>query len=451
MRFPSGVQHFIHLLPSGIAARVAWACIVLLHVVFLIYALNHEHCYTVDSSEYLFAAENMKQGMLYAGPLNEKPEDPSLFSRRTPGYPLFLLISGGGMITLLIQLSLSLFSIHTGLRILRLFQPPPSAELIYLSLFCLQGSQMVYSSMYMTELLFQSVLVYALFLLLKSHWQITKAQVMRIHVLMAALYLIKPIALFCWVPVSLYLFLRWRKMMGTYLLLIPVLIHLGIIGSISWNNYRQTGVIEYSNISRKVILNYTVPELLKSDQEKGDVAKDLIRFQDSLAKMDYRAQCTAADDYIRNTLQAAPGKFLFLQMKGVSRFLFDTGRWDLECWRLGYQHVDETPSLMRMVQQQGVGSLLSYFKSLPTTYTLYYLLTAISYIVTGLLFLYGCFSSPVPVYAKTMIGCTVLYFALLSGPSASARFRIPVGPMIVLVAAASLSNRQLFHFRRNNA
>jgi len=99
MRFPSGVHHFIHLLPSGIAARVAWACIVLLHVAFLLYALNHEHYYTADSSEYLFAAENMKQGMLYAGPLNEKTEDPSLFSRRTPGYPLFLLISGGGMIT----------------------------------------------------------------------------------------------------------------------------------------------------------------------------------------------------------------------------------------------------------------------------------------------------------------------------------------------------------------
>ncbi len=450
MRFPSGVHHFIHLLPSGIAARVAWACIVLLHVAFLLYALNHEHCYTADSSEYLFAAENLKQGVLYAGHLNDNPKDPSLFSRRTPGYPLFLLISGGGIITLLIQLALSLFSIHTGLRILRLFQTPPSAELVYLSLFCLQGSQMVYSSMYMTEILFQSILVYTLFLLVQSSRQITKAQVIQIHVLMAALYLIKPIALFCWVPVSLFFFFRWRKTLSARLLLIPALLHLGIIGCITWNNYRQTGVMEYSNISRKVLLNYTVPLLIKSDHKLESSANNLLHFQDSLAKMEYAVQCKAADDYIRNTLQAAPVELLILHMKGVARFLFDTGRWDLECWRLGYQRVEETPSLMGMAKRQGIGGLFFYFNGLPPTYSLYYLVSSICIVMTGLLFIYGFFSAPFPMYAKTMIGCTVLYFSFLSGPSSSARFRLSVGPLIVLVAAACLSNRQLFHLKQKN-
>ena len=97
------------------------------------FAWTKGHVYTQDSFEYLQQAENLlREGHWSCGTATDTAADESLWSRRPPGYALFILLTSLGLnfplMTLLVQGVLSVFNLTFAIHlfILTTKRDPPS-------------------------------------------------------------------------------------------------------------------------------------------------------------------------------------------------------------------------------------------------------------------------------------------------------------------------------------
>ncbi|MBL7924139.1 MAG: glycosyltransferase family 39 protein, partial [Bacteroidia bacterium] len=248
-------------------SRFLWVLIVATQLFFFISALKSNHTRSADSAEYLYMAYNLQHhGLIYSGDAEAAERDLSLYSRRTPGYPLFLLVGmigiGSGILPLAIQCLLSLLSIYLGSRILRSIHPAETAQSLYLALLLFFPSQFIYPAFYMTETLFQSALLLSIFFLFRFEERGTYSLYYLHHFFLAAMYLVKPAAMFLWLGVTLYSIFSHHFVGVNRRQVFISLLHILLLGSIFIKNHQRTGIAEYSSIGRKLIINYNLPDLL---------------------------------------------------------------------------------------------------------------------------------------------------------------------------------------------
>ncbi len=424
-----------------------FALLIAIQLFFLISTLRKQHTSTADSKEYLLQAQNLMQhGSTYCGDFEDPVKDPGLYSRRTPGYAVFILITSWFLflpsLTLLAQVALSLFNSYIGFKIADIVSKGSLRKGLYYAAFLFFPSQFIYAATFMSEIPFQTSLVLAVYFLFLFHERGQRRNLYFSHLFVAIAYLIKPIAVFLWVFFILFSTINKTESRSSQHMALLALAHFVLIGTILMTNYHKTGLAEYSGIGRKVIFNYTLPAVLRYSygEEKANHLIDSV--QNELGEMPYALQSTNTESYIRHVLLTRPVDFVRVQLLSMPKFFLETCRWDLEFWREGIRPMEKTPSLVNAYKSDGINGILNIFCQWPVVYTGYYSLVTLSVFLLFFAFIKGLFSKVLPRRYKLFFGILILYFVLLTGPSASARFRLPVFPFIALLAVSAFSEKK---------
>ncbi|MFN0187135.1 MAG: glycosyltransferase family 39 protein [Bacteroidia bacterium] len=426
---------------------VLWVLLISTQLFFLVYAQMHHQTKTADSDEYIYQAKNLfDYGTTYSGDYTVSNLDISLYNRRTPGYPVFLILTQilfqSDFLPILLQCALSILNIFIGYKIFKLISPDTKKTSLYLLFFLFFPSQFLYATVFMSEILFQTSILLCVYYLLKFE-KSGKFKYFYIHHLLLALaYLIKPVALFLWLGYSLYSIIVHNNQRVAIRQVPAALFHVLLLGSFFLKNYHQTGIAEYSGIGRKVIINYTMPALLSFYENETYAKNKIDSLQLSLRNESYASQCASIDLFIRQEITAHPIHFFLLHGYGVFKFLLETGRWDLELWRVGYENVEKTPSLKNTYSMNGISGVLHELNQWPILYLIYYCFVVFASIALFLLFINSLFTRSLIRRHKLLLIATIIYFTILSGPSASARFRLPVFPILVILALSSFNKNE---------
>lgn len=429
--------------------KLLWFLIIATQLFFFSYSQVHQHTQTADSGEYIHLAKNLVDyGVIYSGDYTAAPKDLSLYSRRTPGYPIFLILTkilfNSDFLPLLLQCLLSIFNIFLGYKIAKQILLENSNMHLFLLFFLFFPSQYIYATLYMSEILFQTSLLGCIYYLLKFETSGQFKYFYIYQILLAIAYLIKPVALFLWLGYILYgiIFHNNRGMAARQLAM--TLFHILIIGGFFIKNYRQTGIAEYSGIGRKLLINYNMPALISSYENEETSRNRLDSLQLSMSHQSYASQCANIDLFIRNEVTNHPLHFIALQSYGSVKFFLETGRWDLELWRRGHQHLDDIPSLKKQFTTKGFSGILEELKKWNSIYLIYYVFVIITSITLFILFIKNLFRTSILRRHQFLLVATIIYFALLTGPSASARFRLPIFPILVILSMAGFQKNDEF-------
>ena len=424
-----------------------WVLLISTQLFFFAYAQIHQHTKTADSDEYIYQAKNLiDYGTTYSGDYTASNLDVSLYDRRSPGYPGFLILTllvfKSEFLPLFLQCVLSILNIFIGYKILKLISPDTKKTYLYLFFFLFFPSQFIYATVFMSEILFQTSILLCLYYLLQFEKN-GRFNYFYIHHLMLALaYIIKPVALFLWLAYSLYSIIVHNNRGIAARQIAAALFHVLLLGSFFLKNYNQTGIAEYSGIGRKLIINYNMPALLSFYEDETYAKNKIDSLQYSLKNESYASQCANIDLFIRQEVTSHPIHFLMLQGYGSIKLLLETGRWDLELWRVGYENVEKTSSLKNTYSTNGISGVLHELNQWPILYLIYYCFVIFASIALFLLFINSLFNKSLIRRHKLLLLATIIYFAILSGPSASARFRIPVFPILVILALSSFNKNE---------
>lgn len=426
--------------------HLPWLLLFLLQLGFLVFGLETKHNYTADSTEYLQQAENiLREGSTYCGDPTVEPREPSLYSRRPPGYGTFILLSSIFLtfpyLTLVIQCILSVFNLYIGYRILRFIRPDVKPTGLYLTGALFAPSQFIYAVHYMNEIPFQTCLLLGLYYLLRFERHDGNIRhLYKHHLCIIGCYLIKPVAMFLWVFSILHVILTKKDTKATVELSLLSALHLLIVGGTMWYNYYRVGIAEYSSIGHKLFINYNLPALLNNLYGPEKAAYIVDSLQTEMSTESYPIQAAIADQFIRNEISNHPFNYVAVHIKGMLFFITDIGRWDVELMRKGREFTEQLPSLSKKYKAGGVTAVIEYFREWNPLYLLYFAISIIFLALVLVLFIQQL------LFARTnrsfiyLVAGLALYFAFLTGPSGSARFRVPVYPLIVAVAAGALAD-----------
>ncbi|MBK9400485.1 MAG: hypothetical protein IPN36_06365 [Bacteroidetes bacterium] len=415
--------------------------LIMVQIVFLTYAIFNNHHFTNDSVEYLNQAGNLiEHGSLYCGDYNVLEKDPGLYSRRPPAYAVFLLMTTFflhlNLGALLIQCFLSVFNIYMGFKILQLIFTGKAPLLRYVFLFLVFPTQFIYAVTYMSEIPFQTALLLSIFFLLRFEKSGYYKNLYLSHLFLALTYLFKPITLFLWLGLILYTITIKSDHRGSKHLTLLGLGHFLLLGFFFLNNFALTGIAEYTSIGRKVVLNYNIPAVLSRAYGEEVAQHKMDSVQNEMTGMPYVMQCVYTDNFIRNTLLTRPFDFSLTHALGVPRFFLESGRWDLELWYKGKDEAGTLPSLKSSFKKEGIRGLTDIIRTWPVLYSVYYILVIAGTIFIFIFFVKGIFSPLISRRHRFLFLFIIFYFVLLTGPSASSRFRLPVFPLIAIVAIA---------------
>ncbi|RSK47296.1 hypothetical protein [Hymenobacter rigui] len=428
--------------------RWVWAGLVLLHLLALGWQLRSGTCLFPDSDRYVQAARNLREaGVLYALPL-WAPLEWQEYSIRPPGYPVFLLLTGGmgpgfPWPTLLLQNLLSLLNLGLALRwLVRLAGPLRSGQWALILLLAAAGAgQFVYANVLMSEILLQTAVV-VLWLSLDRFWRAGRktGPLVGAAVATAVALLIKPVFYpFAGLLLLAGVILGWRQRRPLWvaLLAMPMLV------ALLWmaRNEARTGYFHYSSIAEINLLRYNVRGVLQA-AEGPQKAEQFVRA--TLAAANQQPGFEDRQHYIQQqsieALLAHPGTYLVQQPRGMLTFFLDPGRFDL----VHFLQLPQTASsgLLQLLNQRSYGAAVQYLGQLPLGLIVSLGLLLLANVVRLLLLVRFGGSAGYPWPARLLVLVLPLYVAVVTGPLGAARFTVPVLPLLLAAAGAGLSAKR---------
>ncbi|MDU0372598.1 hypothetical protein ACFPAF_19510 [Hymenobacter endophyticus] len=441
-------QHLLRPQPGRIP-RWVLAGLVALHVLALGWQLHTRQPFFPDSDRYVQAARNLRDaGLLYALPLHEEPLQLQEYTIRPPGYPVFLLLTGGAGtafpgLTLLLQNALSLLNLWLTLRWLARstggLHPWQWGAVLLLAV--LAPAQFIYANVLMSETLLQTAVVVlwlSITKLLAGQWQ--RRTLSRTAVAAALALLIKPVFWpFAAVFLGIGVVLGWRRRRIS-LVAISVL---PLLAASLWmaRNQRQTGYFHFSSISEINLLRYNARGVLQAAQGSA-AAEQFVRA--TLAAAERQPGFAAQQQYVQQHALAVlvqhPGTLVGQELRGVLTFFLDPGRFDV----VHFLRLPQTAGsgLLQLLNQRSYAVALGYLQSLPLGLLAGLLLLLSANVARLFLVLKFSFNSRYPWAVRLGLVSLVLYVALLTGPLGAARFTVPVLPLLLAAAGAGLTRGQ---------
>ena len=205
----------------------------------------------VDSGEYRNAAVNLMAGNGWSACLPADSCDQLSLpeTRRTPGYPFLVAISGFTVILFLIQTILSAcipflvkkLLVKTGKE--SCFKPAMLLLLLY-------PLQFYYSAMLMPEILCQVLVLCLLIVWIDKQW-------IWVALMLTILILLKPVFMpWAWLLLVALIIIKGKQ---KFWLVMPAFVVMGV----SWLNLRQTGVFHYNSMPVTNAFEYNIRNLVK--------------------------------------------------------------------------------------------------------------------------------------------------------------------------------------------
>ncbi|NNC86655.1 MAG: hypothetical protein HKO56_06695 [Bacteroidia bacterium] len=406
--------------------------LLLLHVAGFVYVSQTLNIYLKDSLEYLKLAKNLVANFtIYSGDLNG-PILPQLVSLRPPGYGAFIafakIFSTNNLAIVLMQGLVSLMSIALLLKTInKLFKTNYSYFIAVAFLFF--PSQIVYTNMIMSEIFFQFLILLFVYLHMLYFTKGKSKHLVLASICLCFMLLTKPVSLFILICYSLFVIIQISlKQMSLSTLMYPII---GIICLLSYQyyNYEKTEYFHYSSITSTYLLNYQLLPTLNyhsgifaenPPQQKIDTINELAEkettFKDYSKK---RISLTVAE------IKKTPGTFLWLTTLGVFNFFFDPGKWDV------YEFIIDKHEAYN-------GALLIFL-----WIVLFFKLVVFSLFVYSLTLI----KKQSPIFLLILF--IVLSVALATGITGSARFHLPVYPLVLILCVLSLQHPNFRLFTDN--
>lgn len=373
----------------------------------------------VDSREYLNAANNLYHfgvadachpGNDFCGLILHQ-------TRRTMGYPLILISSYFVQITWLLQVLLAALIPVTGLGILRGFSISEKAERWYFLLWLLYPLQYFYAAMVMPELWVQWMVLSAVLA-----W--TGNRRWLLPLLLAVLVLLKPVFLpaVYLSPLLLFFIPGYRK----WLALLP----LTLVLLVSARNKQVTGLFHYSSIGVVNAYEYNVRAVMKTAGVSPDsfyAAGDRV-----MMRMDFREKYQYMGKQTKDVLMKYPLHYALRHTAGAALALFDPGRYDL----VAFLGMSSGSGFMGIKENGGLSALFRQHP-LVLVYLFVFGMLALLKVILTLMAARNWGRSLWPLLIP------VLYILALTGPVGSARYIMPVAPLLIIMSAMTLGNLRI--------
>jgi hypothetical protein len=378
---------------------------------FLYFALANNDYFFPDSSTYLAPARNLIRGLGFTN------ANGLIETLRTPGYPL--LLAGFGLRIVPMIVFQHLLNVAIAIAIYQFVVRRLGDRIVAIAaaiLFAIDTPTLHYANKILTETLF-TALLFVVFVLVVYARKLPLA-----GVLTGVLVLIRPVAVAYFVVVALCLLLR-RIPFRT----IAMYVALALLLPVGWGvrNLHHTGVFTISSIGGSSMLTYRAAGALAIEDD-GDFDSDLADEMQGLRD--------SADDEIQTRLHIPDAQELPDAVRGT--YYSEIG------WRVLRQHpraavlLTIRGLLVNIFDSRWEG--LEIVSSVPTD-----IVRRSLDAYTAALFVFAAIGAATLCKRDrdlaAMIIATVVYFLLISaGGEAESRFRVPVIPQYMIVAACGL-------------
>jgi hypothetical protein len=379
-----------------------------IYLVLLLLAFGKQCFYPaelVDSGEYRNAAINLLAGNGWSACLpNDVCDQLSLpETRRTPGYPILIGITGITGILMLIQTLLAAcipFLMHK----LLVKMGKESCFKMAMMLLLLYPLQYCYSAMLMPEIICQVLVLCLIIAWIEMRW-------MRVSILITLLLLLKPVFMpWAWLVLVAKF---WIKNKQRTWLALPI----AVVFLVSWLNFRQTGLIHYTSMPVTNAFEYNIRNLTQETSSENYYHAAALKMD----SMDFSGKYLFMQNETGKAIRLSPIKYAYMHIFGAFKTLIDPGRYDF----VAFFRLPQGNGFMR---NNGIGAWASQH---PLIWVYIILFALLAFIKTSLAF----FAVFKPMRYKWILLFPVLYTLLIVGPVGSARYLLPVMPIMILLAA----------------
>lgn len=399
-----------------------------------------------DTAGYLRAAEQLATSGQFA-----TADGPEIV--RTPGYPLLLalgvLAGRVDAVTIGLQIVLSCISVWLVYR-LGLLLEGRRAGLAAAWLLACEPLSVLYASKLLSETLFTTLLTLSIFFAARYHRELRWLDLLGAAVAIAAAAYVRPIAYYLppWLAAVWLVLLsrraesRWRlaKQLGVFLL-----VSMGLMGLWQWRNLRVAGYTGFSAIADVNLYYYqAVPVLAELEGVPPEQLSDYQRelgFHDRAAWLRRHPEARDWPDArryallrteARRVLRAHPLIAMRLHLSGVIHALLDSGR---NAWVHFFRLLPEEEPADAGGLRSASERLIAALRNKPLVLAIHAALALTVAISLGLA-LVGIVREVIRRDSLAVLILAVLtYFLVLSGgPAGYHRFRLPIEPLLCLLA-----------------
>jgi hypothetical protein len=359
----------------------------------------------VDSGEYRNAAVNLLSGNGWSACLPADSCDQLSLpeTRRTPGYPFLVAISGFTVILFLIQTILSAF-IPFLMKKLLVKMGKESCFNIAMLLLLLYPLQYYYSAILMPEMLCQVLVLCLIIAWIDMRW-------MWVSILITLLLLLKPVFMpWAWLVLVAKF---WIKNKQRTWLLLPI----AMVFLVSWLNFRQTGIIHYTSMPVTNAFEYNIRNLTKVTSSEDYYPAAALKMD----SMDFSGKYLFMQNETQKAIRLSPFKYAYLHLLGACKALIDPGRYDL----VAFFKLSQGKGFM---SNNAIGAWVSQHALV----WVYMVLFALLAFIKTILAVVAVFK---PIQHKWILLFPLLYTLLVVGPVGSARYLLPVMPIMIVLAA----------------
>ena len=391
--------------PSNSATALIFVIALAAHLTY--FAASNNDFFYPDSATYLVPSQNLGHGLGFVDALG-KPE-----TIRTPGYPLFLLITKSAVATVLLQHLLAALLAVAVFIVAERWSGSRATGIIAALLFALDTPTIHYANKVLSETLF-TVVFFAIFIAARS-----RRGVIATGLATGALVLIRPVAILWFVVVAL--FMRPRKLAIAFTisaLLLPV----------AWGlrNLAKTGVFTIASIAGTNMLmqraagalaimdDYEFPDALRDRQneliEEAEEIIDRAEHVQDRTELPHAVQAKYYGSLGRRVFLQHPLGAAMITLHGIEMNLFDS---DSDAMIIVSRI---PPSIVQM--SLDVVTHIECFLA-----------------VAGLFVMWRRDRT-----LAAFVALTLLYFIVISaGAESEARFRVPLMPLYAIAAAFAIS------------
>lgn len=418
--------------------------IALLIVLIIIHALGlwaslylFQKPFSYDSAEYVQLATNIKNGIYYSGNAS-LPLDPFYISLRPPVYSLFILGCWGlfgykvGAI-LFVQNLISIFNCLLVKSTFDQLYPDTGKSFLFLILIIGFPMQVVFANMIFSDVLLQCFLMLYFRELLFSLRETKSAGILKMSLWLILAVFTKPIIfpfLFIHALFVIIIAVRKRKWLFIGYAALPVLL-LFMYGQ--WNK-QKTGLYHISSVQSVNLLDFNLAEYYTYKYGPEEMKLRVDRIKDELKgahsfKEKYELSARIAKEKIKEEWL---GYAFFHCLKGCQMFI-DPNKLEFDIFAREYHYInDYKTSFMDSWRAERWKGVFNYLKHYP------YLMLLLLMPVFGFIRLIGFIMFFFDRKNKWTIKCAVvlfvLYFVVITGPVANARYFLPI---VLIVSACS--------------
>lgn len=407
-----------------------------LHGLFFYFACRSGNIYlTVDSTEYLHQAENIKDHhSWYAGDWNKQHDD-FLETRRPPLYGslLFLLksIICNDYFVLVIQNLLSIFCLLLAYYLAQVIYCETINPFYFIAPLFFFATQFIYANMIMADVLFQLLLLAAVFFFYRFAVHKKSNGFLWFNIMIALAILTKPVMYLFWVIIAVFTLLLFTKNLVRFKHTFYAVIPFATVMIVSVCNFQQTGLFHYSSVNQKFISEYGA--YLSVGERGNEVAQNKIDSILAVAKKqpDFKSYSEYLDKESQSLIKRNFARFVFAQMNGMVQFFVDHGRWDLYAFFVDPDYVQEK-GMRYYFQQHGFSGVITYLKTFSPLLVIYLLVIAAINIFLTFTLLRFFLNTHISYIFRLMVACLVFYQVIFTSVVGCSRYRMAIYPILLI-------------------